>query len=101
MRTRRKLWFRAKYIGWGWYPVSWEGWAVTLLYILLYIASGLLYGALSPSALAAGGSVGAGTALLFSWYLLLTASLLWVCYRHGEKPGWRFDWRKFLSRDEK
>lgn len=90
MRTKRKLWFRAKLFGWGWYPITWQGWAVTVLYTLLYIASGLIYGALAPAALSSGGSVLSGTALLISWYFLLTASLLAICYRYGEKPGWRW-----------
>ena len=24
-------WFRRKRFGWGWTPISWEGWVVTLL----------------------------------------------------------------------
>lgn len=24
-----RLWFKAKRFGWGWVPVTWEGWALT------------------------------------------------------------------------
>lgn len=97
MKTRRKLWFRARRFGWGWYPAAWQGWAVTVAYLIAYVASGMAYGALAPAAIASGGSVAAGTTLLLSWYALLTASLLAICYRHGEKPSWRWQWRRKRS----
>jgi hypothetical protein len=27
-----KLWFKAKNYGWGWYPITWQGWLITGLY---------------------------------------------------------------------
>ena len=33
----KKLWFRAIYYGWGWYPCSWEGWLVLLVWVLLFV----------------------------------------------------------------
>lgn len=87
---KRKLWFAAKKFGWGWYPITWQGWLITLLYMVLFVASALLFGVLAPAALAAGGSVLAGLVLLGSFMLLLTASLLWICYKYGEEPRWRW-----------
>ena len=31
----KKYWFKPKRYGWGFFPISWEGWAVTLLMIVL------------------------------------------------------------------
>lgn len=90
MKTKRKLWFRAKTFGWGWYPVTWQGWLVTLFYTLLYIGSGLLFGAFAPAAIEEGASVLPGLIFLISWLTLLTASLLAICYRYGERPRWRW-----------
>ncbi|MEK7511157.1 MAG: hypothetical protein AAB582_02895 [Patescibacteria group bacterium] len=90
MKRNRKLWFRAKRFGWGWYPVSWQGWVVTLVYALAYVILGLLFGAFAPSVVTEGGSVLEGSILFLSIGLLLTASLLAICYRYGEKPGWRW-----------
>ncbi|HEX2792688.1 MAG TPA: hypothetical protein VHO23_03155 [Candidatus Paceibacterota bacterium] len=87
---KRKLWFSAKKYGWGWYPITWEGWLITLLYMVLFIGSAFLFGVLAPAAVASGGSILAGTVLLGSFMLLLTASLLWLCYRYGEEPRWRW-----------
>ncbi|MEK7099595.1 MAG: hypothetical protein AAB883_00435 [Patescibacteria group bacterium] len=89
-KVRKNLWFRAKQYGWGWYPITWQGWAVTALYVVLYTVSGVLFGALAPAVLAGGGSVAAGALLLISWTILLSASLLAVCYRYGEPPRWRW-----------
>lgn len=32
-----KIWFKRKRFGWGWYPASWEGWLVTVVYIALVV----------------------------------------------------------------
>lgn len=90
MKTKRRLWFRAKHFGWGWYPASWQGWAVTVVYALLYLGSGLLFGAFAPMVVADGGSVVEGSVLFVSLLALITASLLAICYRYGEKPRWRW-----------
>ena len=31
----KKVWFKAKEYGWGWYPSSWQGWIILLIYLLL------------------------------------------------------------------
>lgn len=90
MKTKRKLWFRAKRFGWGWYPVSWQGWAVTVAYALLYMVLGILFGAFAPAVTLGGGSALEGSVLFFSLMVLLTASLLAICYRYGERPRWRW-----------
>jgi hypothetical protein len=39
--TNGKRWFGPRSGGWGWCPVSWEGWTFTLLWLLIS-ASGLV-----------------------------------------------------------
>jgi len=35
-----RVWFGQKRVGWGARPVSWQGWALTVLYVLLgYVAA--------------------------------------------------------------
>ena len=43
MTEEKKYWFRRKSYGMGWTPHSWEGWAVTILYVvgILWLASRL------------------------------------------------------------
>ncbi len=79
----KPLWFKTKEYGWGWYPASWQGWAVLAAYIVAmfwtfrdvdktsHSGSDTLIGFLLP---AAG----------------FTALLLVVCWKTGEKPRWRW-----------
>ncbi len=82
---KRPLWFRAKIYGWGWYPVTWEGWAVTFGYIGLFVIGEVLFmqQVMEDS-----------TKLIFTTYALyvisITVLLLWICYKTGEKPRWRW-----------
>lgn len=68
-------WFPAKAYGWGWgLPVRWQGWAVTVLYLLLLLGSGVLL---------PGGSRSAA-------FGILTLILIGICWWKGESPGWRW-----------
>lgn len=73
----KKLWFRAKYYGWGWYPSSFEGWFALALYVAVIFKSVLLI-----------------TATHNGWFflpiLIATVLFIWLCYKKGEKPGWRW-----------
>lgn len=71
-----KLWFKRKTYGYGWMPVSLEGWLTTLaaMAIVIFIAtkfeSNVLYGSLA---------------------LLLTMMVLVIiCIKKGEKPKWQW-----------
>lgn len=35
--SKKTSWFGPKRIGWGWRPVTWQGWAVTAAFILAVI----------------------------------------------------------------
>jgi len=38
-RLTKKPWFGPKYLGWGWRPITWEGWLSTLAFIgVTYLA---------------------------------------------------------------
>jgi len=75
-KERSKLWFKAKNYGWGWYPCSWEGWLVILVWVVLFTMT--------------------VTKMHYEWLknlivtFLLIAILIWICYKKGEKPGWRW-----------
>lgn len=82
--NKNKLWFRAKTFGWGWYPVSWEGWAVIALYIAavgVHIRNIDIY-------------IYSGNDILTSLtipFVINTIFLLIICYCRGEKPRWRWN----------
>lgn len=82
----KKLWFRAKRFGWGWYPVTWQGWLVTILYAgLLFLFSMTIDETSSRSEVA------------FTFILpivFLTGFLIRIAYAKGEKPSWNWGTRK-------
>jgi uncharacterized membrane protein YhaH (DUF805 family) len=74
--TERKLWFIAKRYGWGWQPATWQGWLVVVVYIAVILA-----------AVAVAATLPLVTVLVS---LGATTLLLWICYRTGEPPRWRW-----------
>jgi hypothetical protein len=73
---KNKIWFKAKQYGWGWYPCSWQGCVVILIWIILFV-----FGILKMD---------------HEWLkniffiFIFTGILIWICYKKGEKPRWRW-----------
>jgi len=80
---KEKLWFKRRRLGWGWRPVSKEGWTVTIVFLVIILGLGLT---LDPDA--------SDKEVLFSLFIplgILIAALLRILFTHGEKP--RFQWK--------
>lgn len=83
----KKLWFKAKRYGWGWYPSSWQGGLITLAY-----CAGIAVVAIRAVKVT---EAGANTASQFLWnylpaLIILSIVMIWICYKTGEKPRWRW-----------
>lgn len=81
--NKKDAWFRAKMFGLGWYPVSWQGWIVTILYITPIIQYAQQAKELSLSA----------SDFIINFALPITINtvfLLIICYVKGERPRWRW-----------
>lgn len=77
-----RIWFKRKIYGWGWYPATWQGWVITLLYVVLALALGFTVDeSASPRDVAF-------TALLP--LLILTTLFITVVYKTGETPRWQW-----------
>ena len=76
-------WFKRKIWGWGWTPVTWQGWATLFLYISAIIIIFKNVDAKSHS----NSDTLIGTAPLF---IVVTTLLIFICYRKGEKPKWQW-----------
>ena len=73
MKTKNP-WFGPKRWGWGWRPVSWQGWVVILIYIIVVILIAKV----------------ANTIGLTKFYLaviIATIVLALIAYFTGSKPG--------------
>ncbi|WKZ27244.1 MAG: hypothetical protein QY311_00600 [Candidatus Paceibacterota bacterium] len=77
-----RLWFKRKWYGWGWTPVRWQGWLVTLIYIGLVIRLSRFIDASLP--------IQANMREFVIPVLVLTAAFLCVAYATGEKPRWQW-----------
>lgn len=75
-------WFKRKLYGWGWTPVTWQGWLLIIVYILLIVVFSMTIDNTSPR-----------QEVVFTFILpvvLLTVALIRICYRKGEKPKWQW-----------
>jgi len=78
-----KLWFRAKYFGWGWTPITWQGWLLTLIYVVFLVF--MIEGAENWIGILFGGVLN----ILFP-VIVVSISFISICYMRGEKPVWRW-----------
>ena len=86
VHAMKRLWFKAKRYGYGWYPATWEGWAVTIGFVALALLPSFILSSTSAEQMA-----DARILLVFLPYILLiTTALLLICYKTGEKPRWRW-----------
>lgn len=77
-----KLWFRAKTYGWGWYPCSWQGWTLVVIYLIQIISISLIAEELFQNM--------KGTIVFFLIIITSVINLLFISYKTGEKPRWRW-----------
>ncbi len=83
-------WFKNKIYGWGWTPVTWQGWVV----ILAYIASVIALVSMSEEAIPGNPDSGSNFLVLGGPIIVLTLLLIFICYKTGEKPRWNWGWPK-------
>ena len=98
----RRYWFRAKWYGYGekistfqsnsnnlkwkffWYPSTWEGWLVLLAWFIIFVSNLMM---LDHEAMKN-----------FLFMFLDTALLIYICYKKGEKPRWRWGYAHSRNR---
>ena len=83
----RKLWFKRKLYGWGWTPVTWQGWLVILVYVVLMLKIFTVIDNRSHS----------DSDTLINFFLPfagLTSAVMIICFWKGEKPRWQWGERK-------
>ena len=84
---KNRLWFRRKSYGWGWTPITWEGWFVTLVIVIIPLVIKFSLKALEFER----------TTQYFYTYAsipILLMALTLICFRFGEKPKWQWGVKK-------
>jgi hypothetical protein len=84
MKTNKNYWMKRRRYGWGWTPITWQGWLFTVLQtaILLTAASQMPQKPAQPSA--------AQLVKLIVTLLCVGISLVLVGSLTGPKPHWRW-----------
>lgn len=83
MHMSKTIWFTTKRYGWGWQPATWQGWIITLIFVILvalHSFSIIWYEQFQLLGMVAWGAV-LGAIII---------SLLIICYIYGETPHWRW-----------
>lgn len=79
-------WFKRKLFGWGWTPVTWQGYAVTLIFLAFIVWRTIVF-----EAAAAVGEPNMGMVVWFVAQVVVAAVLLIViAWRTGEAPAWQW-----------
>ena len=76
-----KLWFKAKKYGWGWTPITWEGWVTILIFV-----GAIIWNALRLEKFSATQYDYLITFIPETLFLL--ALLYIICSKKGERPHW-------------
>ena len=80
MSKKKKIWFKAKKYGWGWQPITWEGWLTVIGYLAIATVLALQ--------LNEGDSLLQVMSTFVVPMILLIFVLITLCYERGEKPKW-------------
>jgi nitrate reductase gamma subunit len=78
MEKIKKLWFKAKPYGYGWYPSTWQGFLIILISVSVFMFFWI--------DIIQGKNIFIGSAAIIANFIILFL----VCYARGEKPRWRW-----------
>ncbi len=83
----KKLWFKRKTYGWGWTPVTWQGWFILISFIAFTLWNFQRLDSASHS--------GSDTLINFVPETGISVIILIaVCWLTGEKPKWQWGEKK-------
>ncbi|MCG3773977.1 MAG: hypothetical protein JW395_0794 [Nitrospira sp.] len=85
MQQDKRYWFKTKRFGWGWMPATKEGWLVTIGYLVLFVVAQLIF---MQDVIVRQST--AGIALYAAFVFALTVALIYICWKTGEPPRWRW-----------
>jgi hypothetical protein len=83
MTSENKIWFKNKTYGFGWVPVTWQGWFTIFIFIIFQFWNFLRLDAVSHS-----NSDTLRPFIIETFFATLI--LIFICYKKGEKPGWHW-----------
>ena len=82
---RNKYWFESKKFGWGYVPISWEGWLMVLAFLSLMMTSAYLHNLFSENV-----TTRESLSFIFDLALLILLSIPLYQMKCKDKPRWRW-----------
>jgi hypothetical protein len=82
---KNKYWFKSKRFGWGFVPISWEGWGIVFLWVVMIVFGAYLSNMFSESV-----SGKDGFTFLFYISSLIIVSMPLHIKKCKDKPRWRW-----------
>ncbi|MFA7682196.1 MAG: hypothetical protein WCX61_04160 [Candidatus Peribacteraceae bacterium] len=82
-----KYWFKPKWFGYGFFPVTWEGWLATLVLLVLILLSAFAQGIYEPDV-----TTKAGVQFFIDVCLLAGVATLFFEKKMEEPLQWRWHW---------
>jgi hypothetical protein len=79
-------WFKAKRYGYGWYPATWQGWLVMVIWLIFFAGAYVRW------------NLETQFPLFFVDIAASTGGLMVVAALTGEKPRWRWGRKERASR---
>jgi hypothetical protein len=88
----KTLWFKNKTYGYGWTPATWQGWLITIAYVVILIVF----------VLSVDWNNEKEVMLMFVLpSIIVTTAFIGIAYKTGEKPRWQWGKRGENNKDSK
>lgn len=84
MNKVKKYWFKRRRFGYGWVPVTWQGWSVIAAYLAVVLGGALTLSDVPENEFTK--EVGIFLVIIF----IATAALIRITLLTGPKPKWRW-----------
>lgn len=79
-----KYWFKRRRYGWGWTPVTWQGWLTIGFFMAVVIGGAMFLPETKPTEISR-------DVLVFLAYIAIAATILfYISYNKGPEPKWRW-----------
>jgi hypothetical protein len=78
-------WFKRKIYGWGWVPVTWQGFIVIILFVCVLVANGIYF---ENKVLSQGNPTEFDLGIFLGSIVVSIIIIISICYLKGEKPKW-------------
>lgn len=93
--TERKCWFKRRRYGYGWTPVTWQGWLVVMLFLVVVVSSAVVLLEETPR-----NTFSPESWIFLAFFAGATIVAVGISMAKGPKPRWRWGSKPTDNPDE-